>query len=272
MVLRGSATTIKALCTGADGEPLKTKAATVTIVRDSDGETVVSGASAGTTSTAGVASYTLAAQSQLDRLKATWTCEGNTFRTVEEIVGLRLCSLEAVSEDVTESLSNERKQVARDIAERFLEDECGVAFRPSYAHVYLDGSGSTDLYLPHPMASSVRSVTVGETELSEEELKALKLYDEGVLYREEGWPSGRRNVEVIYEHGFDDPPPGARRCAALLARHFATKRLSNLEDRSSRYETAEAVYTLIQPGLRGNLTSLPEVNAFIQSWQFPEVA
>ena len=272
MILRGVASNITALITGADGEPLKEKAATVTIVRDSDGETIASGASAGNTSTTGVATYKVAAQSSLDRLKATWTCEGSTFRTVEEIVGLRLCSLEDVSADVTQTLTTAQKALAREIAERFLEDECGVAFRPRYAHLHLDGSGGTDLYLPHPKVTTIRSVTIGEETLSSEELSELELYDEGVLYREEGWTEGRRNVDVVYEHGFEDPPPGARRCAALLARHYAVKRPTNLEDRSSRYETAEAVYTLIQPGIRGNLTSLPEVNAFIQSWQFPEVA
>lgn len=271
MILKGVATKISALMVGADGEPLKEKAATVTITRDSTGATVVSSASAGTTSAAGIATYELAAQSTLDRFVCSWVCEGRTITTVEEMVGLRLCSLASVEEDVTETLSTERKSIAREIAEQFLEDECGVAFRPRYAHVYLDGTGGTDILLPHPQASSVRSVSVGDEALSGEELEDLALYESGRLYREEGWTEGRRNVEIIYEHGFDNPPAQARRCAALLARHYATKRLSNLEDRSSRYETAEAIYSLITPGMRGNLTALPEVNAFLQSWQFPEV-
>lgn len=271
MVLRGVATNIRALLTDADGEPLaKTTAVKVTAVKDSDGSTVVKDAET-TVGDDGIASYTLAAQSALDRFTVTWAAAGSTFTTVEEMVGLRLCSLAAVAEDVTETLSAERKRVAREIAEQFLEDECGVAFRPRYAHERLDGTGRDKLFLPHPKVSGVRSATVGETALTSAELKDVKPYDAGYLWREAGWTEGHQNVEVVYEHGFANPPGVARRAAAQLARHLAVKRLSNLEDRATSYSTDEATYSLITPGIRGNLTALPEVNSFLNSWQFPSV-
>lgn len=275
MVLRGVPTNIRALIVDADGEPLKDKAVTVTVTKDSTGAAVVTDAEAGKTDASGIATYKLAAQATLDRFNATWTCEGGTYRTVEESVGLRLCSLAQVEEDVSETLSAETKRLARDAAEQFLEDECGVAWRPRYAHETVDGTGQHKLYLPHPKLTSVRSVTIHEgseeTTLTAGELEALRIYDEGCIWREEAWPAGSKNVEVVYEHGFANPPGAARRCAALLARHIATKRPSNLDDRATSYATDEASYTLITAGLRGNLTALPEVNAFLQSRQFPTV-
>lgn len=272
MLLRGVATNIRALLTDADGEPLlKETAVTINVTKDSDGAKVVEGAKVKIAGTDGVAVYQLAAQPTLDRFTVTWVAGGSTFTTVEEMVGLRLTSLAAVAEDVTEALSAERKRVAREIAEQFLEDECGVAFRPRYAHESLDGTGKERLFLPHPKVSAVRSVTVGGTALTKAELEDVKLYDAGYLWREAGWTEGHQNVGVIYEHGFANPPPAAQRAAAQLARHLAVKRPSNLEDRATTYSTDEATYSLITPGIRGSLTALPEVNIFLSSWRFPSI-
>lgn len=280
MILKGVPSTIRALITDAEGEPAaKEIKVTVKVVKDSTGATVVAAGEAETDAN-GVATYELAAQSELDRFTVTWTVaeEGGTFTTIEEMVGLRLCSLPDVATSVNETLTTEKKATARDYAEQFLEDECGVAFRPTYAHECLDADGGQKLYLPHPKVSSIRSVVIGETEatqvtLTEEELGELKVYpEEGYVWRASGWAEGHRNIEVIYEHGFDNPPGQARRVAGILARHLATQRLSNLDERSTSYTTDEATYSLIVAGIRGNQTSLPEVNAFIEAWQFSEVS
>lgn len=269
MVLRGSPSTISTLLTDADGEPLaKDTTVTVAITRDSDGSSVVEGAEVKTDAD-GVASYELAAQSTLDRFTVTWVAGTATFTTVEESIGLRLCSLASVVEDLDHEVAGDRQRLARDIAEQFLEDECGVAFRPRYGHVTLDGSGTETLLLPEPQVHSLRAVKIDDATLTESDLEAITVYGNGgYLKRSEGW-SGR--VDVIYEHGYQSPPPAARRAAAILARHLATKRPSNLEDRATTYTTDVATYALIQPGIRGAVTALPEVNAFIESWQHPEI-
>jgi hypothetical protein len=278
VILKGVPTKIRALIIDAEGEPkTASKSATVTITRDSTGATVVSGASAGETDANGIVTYELAAQTELDRLTAKWVCDGVTVETVEEIVGLRLCSLADVVRDLSSEPEVELQRVARNIAERFLEDECGVAFRPRYGHEKLDGSGTAKLLLPSPKVSAVRSVKIEEPEeevetLTAEELENLRLGEAGgVLWRPTSWPEGFHNINIVYEHGFTNPPGAARRAAALLARHIVTKRPSNLDDRATSMSTDEATYTLITAGIRGNLTGIPDVNAFIESWQFPTV-
>jgi hypothetical protein len=269
VVLKGVATNIRALITDADGKPVpKEKSVTVTIVKDSDGSTVVNAAEAGKTDENGISTYKLAAQASLDKLTATWTCEGSTFTTVEEIVGARICSFAQITEEITgETVTDEKLRIARDIAERLLEDECGVAFRPRYAHEVLDGSGMQKLHLSHPKVSTLRSVSSEGEALTVSE---LKLYPAGgVIWYEQGWSTTKpQNVVAIYEHGYSAPPAQASRVCALLARHIAVKRLSNLDDRASSYSTEEATYSLITPGVRGMVTAIPEVNAFIEANQF----
>jgi hypothetical protein len=270
MVLKGVPTNIRALITDADGRPVpKETAVKVTIVKDSDGSTVVNEAGAGKTDENGIATYELAAQGSLDRLTATWKAGPSTFTTYEEIVGARLCSFAQVTEEISgsEVLTDEKLRIARDIAEYLLEDESDVAFRPRYARETLDGSGVQKLRLSHPKVISLRSVSLEGEALT---IGDLRLYPAGgVIWREQGWTTTTpQNVVAIYEHGFPSPPAGAARACALLARHIAVKRLSNLDDRATAYSTEEATYALITPGVRGMVTAIPEVNAFLEANQF----
>jgi hypothetical protein len=241
----------------------------VTIVRDSDGLEVATGAGADMEAD-GILAFELPAQVLLDRLTATWEVGEMTVITTEEIVGARLCTLEAVAAGVISSDGPDPDLVraARDIAERFLEEECRVALRPRYGRAVLDGSGQPKLLLPAPMVFAVRAVRIDGALVEDE----CRLYPEaGVIWRRGGWPEGVLNVDIVYEHGYSVPPAAAGRCAQLLARHLVTKRPTNLDDRSTQISTDEATYSLVVPGLRGAATSLPEVNAFIESNYFPGV-
>lgn len=267
MILKGVSTNVRALITDAEGEPIATGTkVNVSVSFDSGGAPLTAEVE---TDSDGVATYTLPAQTSLDLLTITWAGTEFTFTTQEEIVGARICSLAAIQEDVSEGITDERLQTARDIAESILEDECGIAFRPRYRRDTLDGTGQRKLLLSRPSVIALRSVELGEEAL---EVGDLKVYPAGgSIWREGRWTEGAQNVSVTYEHGFTAPPAQASRACALLARHIATKRLSNMDDRSTSYSTDEATYTLITPGVRGMVTAIPEVNAFIEAWQFPQV-
>jgi hypothetical protein len=271
VVLKGVATNIRALITDADGEPVAAETKVkVTAVRDSDGHEYTGEVK---TDKEGTATYELAAQPAVDLLTFTREGTGFTFTTYEEVVGARLCSLaqirEGISEVSEEEVTEEQLAEARDIAEQVIEDECGVAFRPRYAREVLDGNGAKKLLLSHPKISALLSVELEEEALEVADLKAYP--SGGSVWREEGWTEGVQNVEVVYEHGFPYPPAQATRVCALLARHIASKRPSNLDDRATSISTEDAAYSLITPGVRGMVTAIPEVNAFISSWQFPQV-
>lgn len=272
MILRDTPAKVRAYVTDAEGEALPQKGApgvTVAVTRDSDGEVVTTGAASFEDN--GVVVSELPPQSSVDLLTFTWTIGTTTVVTTEEIVGARLCTLEAIAALIDSSVTPDTAtlRAARDIAEQLLEAECGVAFRPRYAREVLDGSGQNKILLRHPKVSAIRSGSVDETALT---VGDLKLYEvAGAVWSDERWVEGAQNVDIAYEHGFKVVPAQASRVCALLARHIATKRPSNMDDRATSYSTDEATYSLITPGVRGMATAIPEVNAFIEAWRFPTV-
>jgi hypothetical protein len=265
-VLRSVTSTLRFPAYGGEeaefsGEP------TVKITRDSDGAVVEHAAVEKVPAGDEIEFFTVEIGGDdlpdLDLLTLEWTDGSSTYTTYAEVVGGRMCSLDQIQEDVTEAIPTLRLEQAREAAQRLLEDECAVAWRPRYARTLIDGKGRQKVSLPDCMVIQLRSVKV---EGSEVDLADVVLYeDTGTIYKSGGWSSGARNIEVIYDHGFAHAPQQAGRACALLGRHFATKRLSNMDDRSTSYSTDEATYTLITPGVRGMATAIPEVNVFIQN-------
>lgn len=114
---------------------------------------------------------------------------------------------------------DEAIELARDIVEDALERACGVAFVLRDATMTTDGNGTCDLLvLPRPR--EVTACTVCETTLTPTELGDLVLYRDGRIYRECGWPAGRGNVEIAFNHGYEVIPPLVKRAALELAKRF----------------------------------------------------
>ncbi len=237
VIVRGTAATLTVTHLDADGEPADASGAVTVGVVDSAGATVVA---AGTTTTsAGGGVYTVAltpAQTaQLDRLTVTWSDAGDssTFTTTVDIVGRHWCSvatlrqLRTLDDEVRFPTATVRS--VRDWVCWQIEDLCAQAFVPRFATATLDGPGGPDLLLPHPRIRSVRSAATTLAGVATTiDVDDIAPDDSGWLYLPAGWPKGRGNVTVSYEHGHDRPPPD------LLARatHYIREQL--LDDRAGR--------------------------------------
>lgn len=277
-VLRDTQAQIRVTLTNTEGAAADaTGTPTVTIVRDSTGATVVSGAGATDVTGTGVYAYTLLPSQipEVDILEATWsaTVEGQSqqFVTQVEVVGGWLCSLEDIKGSLPVSMqttTNRELSEAREWAEDLLEQACGVAFRPRYGKETVDGTASADLLLSTPAALKVLSASVGGEAIATGEVSPQLT---GSLYREAGWARGRENVTVAYVHGFSSPPAPVRRAAVKLARAYLIEDPSNLNERATSISTEEATYSLVTAGVRSARTSIPEVNQVIEEYGFVSI-
>ena len=250
----------------------------VTVVRDSDGSTLVSNQTATDVAGTGVYSYTLtpANIADLDLLRITWTATlagvaGQTFTTLVEVVGGYITTLSAIEAAVAQTETPSAADVvdARQWAERWLEDECQVAFRPRYRRERLDGSGRLTLKLHRARPLRLRSLTIDGTALAPADLALVTLKPGGVLYRDNGFSNLRPgNVDVVYEYGWESAPEPVIRAATRLAAFYLTPNPFSYDERASSISTDEASYTLVTPGLRGAVHSLPEVNAVVDQYAY----
>lgn len=278
-ILRGTAAQVSVTLTDVSGAPADaTGAVAVSVERDSDGTVVASGnATHGAT---GVYTFALtpAQVAEVDLLNVTWTATiasvaNQAFLTQAEIVGARLCSLAAI----TDAGATGDTTAARDWAETTLEDACGKAFRPRYAKDTIvpqsaswataqvfSGIDFTNLLLIHKDPIKILAVTVDGTALTQTEIDAITIAKSGLLTRTPGW--GGDPCTIAYTYGFSSVPEPVSRAAVRLARAYLTPNPSDYDERSTRVDTPEASYSLVTPGVRGAITSLPEVNAVIQMY------
>lgn len=256
-----------------DGEPKEAdEMPRVTVVRD-DGQAVITEQSV--TGTKGEYAIVLTPEqtAALDILTATWSAkvEGSTqtFVTRHEIVGGYLAGVSEIRASLPKgtTATDDGIVVARTLAEGWLEDECHVAFRPRYARDTLDGSGEQKQLLDRPRVIVLREVSVAGEVL---DLDGLKMYPSGAIWASTPWPEGAQNISVAYEHGFLSPPSRVSRAAVRLARHFIVENPSDYDERASSMSTDEAHYTFITPGMRGAVTSIPEVNVVIEAFEYRE--
>lgn len=249
---------------GAIGDP---GVVTIQIDRE-DGTNLVAAGSA--TSGTGAAARTFALTTThtalLDTLKLTWTSPTKgVLVTYVEVVGGFLFSLDYARK--LKPLDDATKYpvadlvAARTLAETALEEACGVAFVPRYRREKVDGSGAGDVLLAaRPL--TIRSASVGGVALTAGELADLEVYRDGRLYNPLGWTAGRKNVEVVYERGYEFPPPRVAFGARALTRHFLVE--SAIPERATGWTTPEgASQWLMTAGVRDAVFSLPEAQIIV---------
>jgi hypothetical protein len=273
----------------SDGTVANPGTTTIGIV-NAAGDTVVAAGTATSGSTTAPRTYALTATDDLDILTVTWTTQSlGTVTTTHEIVGAFLFTVmearafdgAAMSNTTTYPTAAIEEARAR-ITDQF-EEICGVSFIPRYRREVFNGLGGTVLNLHRQKVTAVRSVEYRDaggttwTALTADDLADVFIDPWGSLIRETTgtFITGRRNIRVGYEHGFDTPPLEIKRAALLATRYELVK--SNINDRAISITTEQGSEQLWTPGLSGRGTAihpLPEVDRILKLHDFrvPTVA
>lgn len=235
-VLRGSGESLRVkflidgVATDADA------GVTVTVTRD-DG-TAIDTAAAATSVTTGVYAYSLAPQTDLDKLTLVWTgtFSGNvqTITTRTDVVGGYYVGLdELLAMPNLAGFTVPQLIDARQWFEEKFERYTGRAFVPRYKKITVWGHGTDTLMLPDQYISRVRSITFGTVSLGTQALANTVFTDDGRVERywpylsnatEPSWgvfgqqfPQGTR-VTVAYEYGTDETPRDVTEAAGIAIR------------------------------------------------------
>jgi hypothetical protein len=264
----GAAGEIELRLVDETGDPIApTGTVTVTLTRD-DGTEALAATTVPATST-GVYRRQVAPAltARVERYQVRWafTADGaaQTLDTTLEIAGGPLFT---IAQARAHELDDEQHAIeyARLLAEDLLEHACSVAFTTRYARARLDGTGRRELLLPAPRVQEVLSCTVDGEPVDVDELVVLE--DEGIVHRPASWPAGVRNVDIAYAHGHRTPFPLASRPALLVAERTLTRDRGALSSRATSITNEAGTQLLVVAGVRGMLTDIPEVNAFLREF------
>lgn len=254
---------------------------TVTVTRADGTAVATAAATAGTEAAA--RTYTLAAQTRLDHLTATWTGSlgGRTVTTRHDVVGgfyaelAEIRALDALNN--TTRYTEAKLAAARTQAEDRFDWATGVAWVPRHERETLSGLGTTQLTLKWQRPRTLIAASIDGTAVSD--LTALRLYPYGMVERTAGvtFPreasGGGRNVIVEYTHGYDSPPADLKQAFLTYVRYLLLDTTSRIPDRASTLSTDFGTMQLVTAGFQ-RPTGLPDVDAVLndRSHRIPGMA
>lgn len=211
----------------------------------------------------------------LDTYSLTWSAtvsdSPRTWVTHAEIVGGYLFEISALrAEDRAFADQAKYPTEALRLVRAWVEDviegprAAAVAFVPRSGRLTLGGSDRAALFLPDLELRSVLSLKIDGVAWSPAEVATL-IVDDGVVWLGpdspiRSWPSGVRNIEIHYTHGFDRAPGAITRAALLLAREYLVK--SDIPGRATATSIGDQLFRITIAG-RDGVTGLPEVDAAI---------
>lgn len=256
------------VATDADGS------VTVGIV-DEAGSTVVAAGTATTAPGSGVYQYSLAGQSDLKRLTATWSgtwgSNAMEFKTIHEVVGGFYASpaeIRALDSVDGESSTFPTADLidALEWSEAVIEDYVGASYVYRYQRDVLSGTNDEAIQLTKMFPRTILSASIDGTALTSGEIAKISLYDTGRIVREDdiwAYTVPGRKVIVEYEHGVAEVPPNdLRHAAKVLTRFQLLSAVSRVPDRALSVQNEFGTVMLAQPSM-GRPTPLPDVNAVL---------
>lgn len=272
-------------------------------VVDGNGDTVVASGTATTNNADGTYTYSLADQPNPDQLKVTWTrtdtgadlsddiellgawlfteAQARAFNAKADATSA-LVPLASSTEYPDDTIADERARIQHD-----LERWTGRSYVPRYARVELSGSGTRSLSLSGGRTVTsdgyvldrpgrrmdigpLLSVTIGGTSVAVSNFVVDQAGEQ--LLRTDGsfthaTTTNPYNVVVEYVYGLPSLSDGVDRIALKLL----VDRLvpSAFPDRLLSADTDLGTTRFVQPGgPMGNVSGIPEVNAWVKSHQF----
>lgn len=237
----------------------------VTVVLDSTGEEVLTGASS--TEEEGSFKVTVPAIDHPDGLIAKWTGEidGNPAEvtTHHEVFGGHIVGVPAIKTEL--ELINQQPpstdteiKAKRDLAEERIEDACRVAFRPRYSRARIEGTGRRTLLLPRPRLLQVLAI-------NEEPFVADPSIDGEITATDTNWTG---SFDVAWIHGYESAPASVADAVKRLAVHYLTVDPDDLDARATFKSNEIASWSLVTPGVKGARFPLPEVNEVVKEFGY----
>ena len=244
-------------------------------ITDAEGSTVVASGTATTSAGSGVYTYTLAAQTDLSELTATWSgtfgSNAMEFTTQHEVIGGYYAAPSEIR--AMDSISGETSTFpTADIVKAItwsmdvIDDYCGASFVYRYHRDVLDGTNTSDIQLTHLFPQVIISGSIDGTALTATQISNLNKYKSGVIrLKDDSWtyanPGG--GIKVNYEAGVSKTPPSDIAWAArTLARYHLIEQVSRIPDRAISVQSEFGNIQLAQPGMN-KPTPLPDVNVIL---------
>lgn len=260
------------------GDAVTLSEPTVTVVRDSDGSTLVDAKEAQESEDKEFFTFDLKGSDipEPDLLHVTWQDDDSTFKQEVEVVGGFVCSIAEVREVLKQDAEDKnyptdaKVRRERERATRDIEAAVWDAFRPRYHKDVLSGDNSNVILLTRRRVQKILSLSIDGVALTESELKDLALTNVG-LERDSrefphGFTAGRNNIVVSYIYGHDNFPECVEPVKALAVFRLIPAP-NNLHDRATgAFETETGTsYKLVTAGEKGARFSVPAVNAFVEA-------
>ena len=269
-----------------DGDAADPGSVTIGIV-DGNGTEVVAPLTATNGTGTDPRTYSLATQTDPTELVVTWTYTGGTFVDRLSIVGGWLYTETQARAFDNAAMSNTTTYTDADLAwhrdqiQLDLERWTGRSWVPKYCRLEVGGDGTRELWLDRGVARTadggrldcpgraadtieVISCTVDGTSVSTSDITVF----DGVLWRTDStWTqytaSDPLNIVVEFTYGVPAGANGSDRIGLMLLRDRLIP--SNISDRASSFSDELGTYRFVTAGFGSNVTSLPEVNAWVQA-------
>jgi len=273
LILRDSAETLS--ITVYSGETATDADGSVTVgIVDAAGTTVVAAGTSTTRTGLGEYAYSLAGQSNLKELTATWSGTWGaamSFTTTSEVVGNFYATPAEVR--AMDSIENEATVFpAADVVDAIeyatviIDDYCGASFVQRYSRDVLNGTNSAVIRLAQMFPETLLSASVDGTALSASELSDTALFEDGTIQRKDGaWSYANPGNKCIieYEHGSGVTAPNdIRWCAKTLARFHLLEQVSKIPSQATAINSDLGQIVFAQPGMN-RPSPLPAVNTVL---------
>ena len=241
---------------------------------DSAGTTVVASGTATTSGGTGIYEYSLAGQSNLKELTATWTGTWGSameFKTTSQVVGgfyttpAEIRGLDSISGE-TGTFPAADVGDAITYAEQIIDDYVGAPFVQRYQMDTMNGTDTQVIKGTKMFPTTLLAASIDGTALSATEISNTALFEDGTMRRKDSiwaYTEAGNNVVLEYEYGSSTYAPNdIRWCARTLARYHLLEQVSNIPDRAISIQSELGQIQLAQPSMN-RPTPLPDVNVIL---------
>lgn len=283
-IVTGASATLAWQQLTSDGEVASPAGAVKVTVRASNGAILVDNVdAAGTGTNPRTCTLTAAQTRQVDQLSVAWTIGADTYHTdVVDVVGGHFFGNAEFRRDFPAfadvgQYPPDRIHRTRQVVEAKIESWTRQAWVPRVAVELVPCTSASVAIVNWPTVRAVRQVdflnaadNTITASLTPVDCAAIPPNNAGLLCRRYGW-SASDLIRVIYEHGSPQPPDDLKALAMRVCAEILTVNAGGgLPENAISYSQSQTgmVITLAVPGVRGAVSTIPDVNEAISRYTF----